>query len=239
MRVALFISLLLALPTWGQQSEATKVQTSGSCSPNILSNQGQVQFTCNTSVDTVTAEKIVSLLNQILKKENNSTGIPVSSDRKLDEILQFLQTQAQQSQKLEAGVQELQQQTEQRHLSEDQKTNLISLLKTEGPQEFYFITATDPETTYFSNEILDALQSAGWKPVPHPPNWPIFERPGQGVQVWVGDVTKAPRAAFILQQSLMKSGIDAMGQNFFMLSNDKIALYVGIKPVSSGPIHQP
>jgi len=58
------------------------------CSPNVISNQGTVEFTCNAAIDKATAIKIVSLLNQILRKQ----GSPDSANQKLDEILDFLRS---------------------------------------------------------------------------------------------------------------------------------------------------
>jgi hypothetical protein len=59
---------------------------------------------------------------------------------------------------------------QQRHLNKDQKTKLESLLKMSAPQELYFVSAPDAETTYFGNELVNTLDSAGWKVVPHPPD---------------------------------------------------------------------
>ena len=216
-----------------QQSPGIEAQSSGECSPNILSNQGKVQFTCNTSIDAATAKKIVSLLNQILQKEESTTNPVGEINHKLDEILGFVRTQTQESQRLAAGVQELQQQVQQRHLSEGQKAKLASRLKVAAPQEFYFLCAPDAETTYFSNEILAVLESAGWKAVPHPPNWGAIERQGVGVLLLVHDVTKpVSREVLVLQQAFQEIGIEATGSNFPMAPNDKVTLYIGVRPTS-------
>jgi hypothetical protein len=194
----LFI-LLFALSAFGQQKPpSVEAQSSGDCSPNILSNRGEVQFTCNTSMDEATAKKIVSLLNQILKKEiskGTTAGSEGEINHKLDEILDFLRNQS-------------------RHLSDDQKDKLVSVLKVAAPQELYFISAPDAETTYFSNEILSVLQSAGWNVVPHPPNWGTIDRQGQGLFIMVADLNKPPRGAIVLQQALKQVGIDSSGQTF-------------------------
>jgi hypothetical protein len=228
--------LAVALSAFGQQQSPTiEAQSSGQCSPNILSNQGKVQFTCNAPMDATTATKIVSLLNQILQKESGATNPTGDINNKLDEILAFVRTQGQESQRLAAGVQELQQQIKQRHLSESQKAKLASLLRADSPQEFYFLCAPDAETTYFSNEILNVLESAGWKAVPHPPNWGTIERSGVGVLILVHDVTQpVSRGAIVLQQALKEIGIEAPGSNFLMAPNDKITLYVGVRPESPG-----
>jgi hypothetical protein len=225
---------LFAISAYGQQQSPTiEAQSSGECSPNILSNQGKVQFTCNTSMDAATAKKIVSLLNQILQGEDSTAKPTREINDKLDEILGFVRTQTQESQQLAAGVQELQQRVQQRHLSADQKSRLVSLLKVAAPQELYFLCAHDAETTYFSNEILSVLDSAGWKAVPHPPNWGTIEREGVGILILVQDVTKpVARGVLVLQQAFKEIGIEAMGSNFPMAPNDKITLYIGVRPSS-------
>jgi hypothetical protein len=71
----------------GQQANPnTLVQSSGTCSPTFIGNQGYVRFTCNTAMNKATASKIVSLLNTILKKNTNNDAI----NQKLDEILESM-----------------------------------------------------------------------------------------------------------------------------------------------------
>ncbi|MGA2426374.1 MAG: hypothetical protein ABSG07_20425 [Terriglobales bacterium] len=211
------VILAFCLSPFGQQAPTIEGQSSGECSPNILSNQGKVQFTCNTSMNTATANKIVSLLNQILQKESSTTNPTTNSteeiNHKLDEILDFVRNQA-------------------RHLSEDQKTKLASLLKAAGPQEFYFVSAPDAETTHFGNEILTVLDSAGWKVVPHLAGWGEIAHQGEGVYIWVSDVNKAPQGAIVLQQALKEIGVDAVGSNYPLMWKDKFGIYLGVKPAS-------
>src|SRR5271166_3516939 len=94
MRYFIFVLLSTAL-TYGQQpSPSIQAQSSGKCSPNILSNKGRVQFVCNAAIDTATADKIVILLNRILQQQNDG-GDEAEVNRKLDEILGFLRSEAQ------------------------------------------------------------------------------------------------------------------------------------------------
>ena len=232
MRALISVILGLAMSASAQQQPATPAaQSSGACSPNILSNQGKVEFTCNTSIDAATATKIVSLLNQILQKEGAARKPIDEVNIKLDEILAFLRSQAQQSQKMAAGIERIQQQIQERHLSEYQKFMFASILKSYAPKEFYFLCAPDAETTHFADEVLDVMESAGWRAVPHPPNWGIMERQGIGVQLLVQDVTKPVcREAIVLQQALRAIGIEAPGSNFIMAPNEKVTLYVGLRP---------
>jgi|SRR3984885_724370 len=208
------VVLLFALSACGQQKPNVEAQSSGDCSPNILSNQGEVQFTCNTSIDEATAKKIVSLLNQIIKKENSkgATG-EAEINRKLDEILDFLRNQS-------------------RHLSDDQKEKLASLLKVAAPQDFYFVSAPDAETTHFGNEILGVLHSAGWTFVLHPPNWGTIEHEGQGLFIQVADENKPPRGAIVLQQAFQQVGIAVTFQTFMMVPTGKFGIYLGVNPAA-------
>jgi hypothetical protein len=206
------VILLFALSACGQQKPSVEAQSSGDCSPNILSNQGEVQFTCNTSMDEATAKKIVSLLNQIIKKENSGTtaGSEKEINQKLDEILNFLRNQS-------------------RHLGDDQKEKLASLLKV-APQDFYFVSAPDAETTHFGNDILGVLHSAGWNFVMHPPNWGTIEHQGQGLFIQVADENNPPRGAIVLQRALQQVGVDATIQTFVMVPIGKFGIYLGVNP---------
>jgi len=70
-----------------QPSPTVEAQSSGECSPNILANQGRVEFTCNTTMDKETAKKFASLLSQLLRKEDNSATTVEEMNRKVDKLL--------------------------------------------------------------------------------------------------------------------------------------------------------
>ncbi len=93
MRILAVLVFALAATASGQpQSPNIEAQSSGKCSPNILSNQGIVQFTCSTALDKTTAAKIVSMLNRILQKESSSGGLTGDVDEKVDQLLNFLKS---------------------------------------------------------------------------------------------------------------------------------------------------
>lgn len=75
------------------QKQQSDIKTEGTCSPNIVENKGQVRFTCNGVIDAKTAQKIVAILNELLRKQND----PAAVSAKLDEILAFIHRQAEQS----------------------------------------------------------------------------------------------------------------------------------------------
>ena len=85
----LWLIVLLTTLAGSQQAgknptPSMQAESSGKCSPNILSNQAQVQFVCKATMDTATAGKIVALLNRILQQQSaNSDETEVN--RKLDE----------------------------------------------------------------------------------------------------------------------------------------------------------
>jgi hypothetical protein len=77
-----------------------------------------------------------------------------------------------------------------RVLTKKQRDTLFSLLKLEAPQELYLVSALDQESRNFSNMLMAVLTEAGWKVVPHPPNWGTIESYPDGLELLVPDVTK-------------------------------------------------
>jgi hypothetical protein len=235
MKPVCFVILLTTI-AYGQGSTPNiQAESSGTCSPNILSNQGSVQFTCNAAIDRNTAAKIVSLLNRILQKSSDKENPTAEINQKLDGILEFLYNQAHRTEELALGVHQLQEQAEQRQLSSEQEAQLGSLLKPLAPQEIYFICAPDPESNRFADQISRVLNSAGWKTELHPYNWGTLERFSEGIQVWVKDIKQPNRAAATLQAALRSVGVHSVGLNFSMLEEGRIALYVGSKPSKTAP----
>lgn len=87
----LSLLFLVAVTAVAQQPTVPEVsnpqaETSGTCSPIFQDNKGKVDFVCDT-MDKATVAKIVSLLNSILKNTNDRTD----TDKKLDDIMDFLQ----------------------------------------------------------------------------------------------------------------------------------------------------
>lgn len=119
-------------------------QSSGDCSPNILANSGGVQFVCKTAIDEETSKKIVSLLNQILKKENRATSTD-DINHKLDEILEFLKK------------------GEPRRLTDSQKATLRGCLKS-NPGSFTIAAIGNNQEAYtYALDFSEVFTSAGWK----------------------------------------------------------------------------
>src|ERR1700681_3020517 len=85
-----WLLIFLVTCTFGvtQVTPSVQATSTGICSPNVVSNQGPVSITCNTAMDKATVTKIVSLLNRILREKDSSDEV----NRKLDSILEFLQT---------------------------------------------------------------------------------------------------------------------------------------------------
>jgi hypothetical protein len=213
MKTILLTIALFSLTALAQQPSVSG-QSSGDCSPNILANSGGVQFVCKTAIDEETSKKIVSLLNQILKKENRATSTD-EINRKLDEILDFIKH-------------------EQRHLTETQKTTLISLLKGVGPQSFYFLAAHDAEATHFSNELANVLTSPelGWTILELPPGgvWGQVSHEGEGLFILVSDLNKPPKGTVELQKALIQIGFNAPFSKYPLMYPGKFAIYVGVNP---------
>ena len=133
---------------YGQQAPPSiQAQSSGKCSPNILSNKGRVQFVCNAAIDAATADKIVVLLNRILQQQNDGGG-EADVNRKLDEILGFLRSEAQAH--------------EQRQLPSDQIEAVKQYLSTRPAKIWIFYSGQDGEAYQLAKQISDVLVSSGW-----------------------------------------------------------------------------
>jgi hypothetical protein len=125
-----------------QQQPNPQAETSGTCSPIIQSNQGKVEFTCNTRMDEATTKKIVSLLNAILKNTNDRTD----TDKKLDDIMDFLQK------RLPADW----------HLAPDQKESLKQIADS-LPSNIHVqvVRVNETNSIEFGLEIYQIFESAG------------------------------------------------------------------------------
>jgi hypothetical protein len=147
MRKLCIVIIAFCLCSFAQQKQPPSVEgkSSGDCSPNILANSGGVQFVCKTTVDEATAKKIVSLLNQILKKEDkNTSGSNDLVNHKLDEILDFLKNQS-------------------RRLSDSQKDKLIGCLR-KKPGRFSIAALSGNSEAYrYAEDWRAVFIAAGWE----------------------------------------------------------------------------
>lgn len=145
MKLLFSVILGITVSAFGQHPpQSFHTQSSGACSPNIISNQGLVQFTCNTSIDAETSKKIVSLLNQILKKEGGATNTEAEINHKLDEILSFVRSQTP------------------RRISDEEKVSVSACLsKYPGKVNVAAIT-NSPEAYRFAQDWYEIFKNAGW-----------------------------------------------------------------------------
>ena len=141
---AIVLLALLSLNAFAQKQPSVSGQSSGDCSPNILANSSGVQFVCKTAIDEETSQKIVSLLNQILKKENRPTSTD-GINQKLDKILEFLKK------------------GEPRRLTDSQKATLKDCLKS-NPGSFTISAIGNNQEAYtYASDFSEVFTSAGWK----------------------------------------------------------------------------
>ena len=99
----------------------------------------------------------------------------------------------------------------QRHLSTEQRSRLISLLRNGKA----FETAVrhsqgNMESQLYADEFVAVLKEAGWKMNPQP-RFLVQQRDAKGLWIMVHDMAKAPPCALLLQQSLKAVGLDAPG----------------------------
>lgn len=142
--------LLMSSIGYAQQpvtQPSISAESSGKCSPNILSNQGQVRFVCKTNIDSAAAAKIVTLLNRILQQQGTN-GSDSETNRKLDEILGFVRKQA------EAH--------EQRQLPTSQIEGVKQILRTHPSKILILYTQQSEEAYRLAKQIGDTLTDSGW-----------------------------------------------------------------------------
>jgi hypothetical protein len=148
MKLSFSIILVFVMSAFAQQPSPTlDAQSSGECSPNILANQGKVEFTCNTSLDKDTAKKLASLLSQLLRKEGNSANTVEEINRKVDELLDFVKKQT----------------PVPRRLTPSTKTELINCLKKKPGRFTIGALQGDGEAYKFAEDWREVFLSAGWE----------------------------------------------------------------------------
>jgi hypothetical protein len=162
-----FLLIAVASTVYGQnQVPPMQAESSGKCSPNILSNQGRVQFVCNAEMDKATAAKVVALLNRILEQQQKKGDAEVND--KLDRILEFLRNEA----KLH----------EPRQLPSDQLEAVEQLLSTHPTTFQIYYVLQDGEGYQLAKQISDVLVRSHWKPkepvagvmIPSEPSGPFY-----------------------------------------------------------------
>jgi hypothetical protein len=149
MKLLFSIVLVFAMSAFAQQppSPTVEAQSSGECSPNILANQGKVEFTCNTSLDKDTAKKLASLLSQLLRKEGSSANTVEEINHKVDELLDFVKKRT----------------PVPRRLPPQTKTELIDCLKKKPGQFSVEAIADNGEAYQYAEDWREVFLSAGWE----------------------------------------------------------------------------
>lgn len=208
MKLCFLLILSVSLGAFAQ-TKNVDVHSSGTCSPNIVETKerASVTFTCNTSLDPTTTLKIVSLLNQLLAKNQSDKDLS-GINEKLDQILRFIQG---------------------RRLTTEQITKLISILRADGQHELYFVFAPDAESTHYGNQIYDTVNAGGWKIVPIPPNFGTVVHYPEGIVILVSDPQHPPMHAIQLQQAFAEIGIETTFGEQPMVGQKGMALMVGLQ----------
>ena len=80
MRYGLILSLLVALPCWGQTTTTGKAESTGPCSPAVTGNENM--FTINCGIGRAQGQKLLNILNKILANQLDPNVVMT----KLDEI---------------------------------------------------------------------------------------------------------------------------------------------------------
>jgi hypothetical protein len=120
-----------------------------------------------------------------------------------------------------------------RTLTTDQYSNLVKLLRQAGA---FKIIIRHAEHNFEAQQYYDsfdkALKEAGWDVTDEESRIVQMAqetRQGQGLQILVHDVNKAPTAAVMLQKSLKEVGVDALGIPVRDFSDEGFVFYVGVQ----------
>jgi hypothetical protein len=122
-------------------AQTVETTSRGACSPNIVENKGEVDFTCQVKLDSEAAKKLNEILNEAVAQARASQD----EDAKLDEILRFIRQQMP------------------RRLTDGQKADLSTCLR-KKPGSFS-IGALDgnSESYRYAQDWRDVFLNAGWK----------------------------------------------------------------------------
>jgi len=194
-------------PVW---SASILQHTDGSCSPAVADVKGNVTITCN-GMDQATVNKVISLLNEILKDR-----------KKLDQIQQDLDKTTKRTDEIEARQAS-------RRLTQNQSQQIVKLLtgKSSVPVEISVPIGND-EALQYAGDIGRALFSAGWKITKPIGTLQVMGSP-TGILLRARDMGSP--AAKSLLESLRSVGLDVKPIEQPDYDSDVIALIVGGKPL--------
>lgn len=139
MRSALLVALLVVpVATYAQAIDTT---SHGPCSPNIVANKGEVNFTCQVKLDSEAAKKLNDILNEAMAEAKASQD----QNAKLDEILRFIRQQMP------------------RRLTDVQKSDISACLS-KKPGTFTIAALDGNSEVYrYAQDWRDVFLNAGWK----------------------------------------------------------------------------
>jgi len=146
MKFAALIMLALGAYMWGQTISSGQAKTEGPCSPAVSGNHNQVTITCKGISDKMSAQ-LVDLMNRIAKNQLDAEAVM----DKLDGCL--------------AGVKEVREEQQPWHLTDDEKTQLLTSLRLAPPYAnpariSVNVIPTDRNASLFAMDLLVVLKEA-------------------------------------------------------------------------------
>jgi hypothetical protein len=144
MKPTVFLCLLLASSAYGQSRPVGSAATAGLCSPANTGNNNT--FTINCGIGKAQGDALLKIVNKIL---SNQTDLKQFDD-KLDEILK--------------SVNEIRRFSGPRHLSDQQKTALLSAMSVfKGERVTISAAMGDTEAYHFAQDFVAVFRSAGFE----------------------------------------------------------------------------
>lgn len=213
MKYGLVLSLLIALPCWGQASMTGDAETKGPCSPAVTGSNNKFTITCQGISDKLGAQ-LTDLLNKIAKNQTDAEAVMT----KLDGCLQ--------------GVKEVREQQLPWQLTEVQKLELKHLLSGVKAKVSINVIPTDRNASLLALDLISVLKDSGWD-VGAGITSDFTLNPALVGVVLVVTHQDFPEA-ISLQSALGKIGIKAAGEldkdQKLAREKDRVVIAIGAKP---------
>jgi hypothetical protein len=216
MKPALFLLMVLGVGCYGQ-TVTGKAETKGTCSPAVTGSKNTFTITCGIGEEQ--GAELLKIVNKILANQGDLKEF----GGKLDEILR--------------GINQIRETSAQRHLTDEQKSLLLSLLASFAHHK---VTITciwgDVEGKAYAMDFVEVFRKAGWTGVEGMgTGQAMFDSDPVGVAIKLNsdDVAenKLPADANVIATALKQAGVAVEGIHNRQIQRSEFELIIGSKPL--------